>query len=85
MIRRTETSEAAGERAALVEALRSGVNAMADPEIEKRVADYFIKNPSYSRDAIHVAAVACRIRDELAEAGKVRVPTPATKTGSHSH
>ena len=58
---------------------------MADPEIEARVVDHFLKNPSYSRDAIHVAAVACQIRDERAEAGKVRVPTPAKKTISHSH
>ena len=85
MIRRTGTSEVANERAALIAALRSGVTAMADPEIETRVADYFIKNPSYSRDAIHVAAVACGIGDELAEAGMVRVQIPAQKTISHSH
>jgi hypothetical protein len=84
MIRRTETSEATNERTALLEALRSGVTAMADPEIEKRVVDYFTKNPSYSRDAIHVAAVACRIRAELAGAGKARVPIPAQKSVSHS-
>ena len=64
MIRRTETSDTANERAALVEALRSGVKAMADSEIESRVVDYFLKNPNYSRDAVHVAAVACRFQTE---------------------
>ena len=58
---------------------------MADPEIETRVVDYFIKHPSYSRDMVHVAAVACQIRDQLAEAGTVRFPLPAQKTISQSH
>jgi hypothetical protein len=70
MIRRTETSEAVSERAALIAALRSGVTAMADPEIEARVADYFIKNPTFSRDMVHVAAVACRVRDESERASQ---------------
>ena len=37
---------------------------MADSEIESRVVDYFLKNPNYSRDAVHVAAVACRFQTE---------------------
>ncbi len=64
MIRRTETSELISEREALVEALRTGVKAIADPNVEARVVDYFLKNPNYSRDAVHVAAVACRFQAE---------------------
>lgn len=43
-------------RTALPKALRSGVAAMAGPEIEARVVDFFFKNPNYSRDVEHVAA-----------------------------
>jgi hypothetical protein len=65
MIRRKEASETVNEQVALVESLRSGVNVMNDPAVEARVVEYFVKNPSFSRDAIHVAAVACRVREEL--------------------
>lgn len=43
---------------------------MADPEIEARVTEYFLQNPNFSRDAVHVAAVACRFREEAASPRK---------------
>lgn len=50
-----------GEYAALLrEALRSGLRALEDPAVESRVREYFEQNPTFSRDPIHVAAVATR-------------------------
>lgn len=66
MIRRTETAGEADDRALLREALRAGVHALEDTEVEARVREYFLQNPSYSRDAVHVAAVACRFQAEKA-------------------
>ena len=66
MIRRRETAEETDDRALLREALRAGVRALADAESEARVREYFLQNPSYSRDAMHVAAVACRFQAEQA-------------------
>lgn len=43
----------------LIERLREGVAALNDPAIEAKVRDYFERNPNYSCDVIHVAAVAC--------------------------
>ena len=45
-------------------ALRSGLKALDDPTIESRVREYFEKNPTFSRDPVHVAAVACRFAEE---------------------
>ncbi len=85
MIRRTSNESGRDERGQLCEALRGGVEAMNDPAVEARVKEYFLKNPTFSLDMIHVAAVACRVRDELTEAEKVRVPMPTKKTISHWH
>ena len=52
------------------EALGAGVEALNDPDIEARVEAYFRENPTYSRDAVHVAAVACRFKKEKVLAGK---------------
>ena len=52
------------------EALVDGVQAMADPDVEKKVKAYFRDNPASNRDAVHVAAVACRFRREKVLAGK---------------
>ena len=46
------------------EALVAGVQALNDPEIETKVKAYFRDNPAYNRDAVHVAAVACRFKKE---------------------
>jgi hypothetical protein len=46
----------------------AGVAALNDPEIEARVEAYFRDNPGYSRDAVHVAAIACRFKKEQVEA-----------------
>ena len=46
----------------LREALGAGVEALNDPDIEAKVESYFRDNPGYSRDAVHVAAVACRFK-----------------------
>ena len=35
---------------------------MGNPVIEAKVEAYFARHPQYSRDLIHVAAVACRIQ-----------------------
>lgn len=75
MIRRRETAEDTDNRALLREALRAGVRALADTEIEARVREYFEQNPSYSRDAVHVAAVACRFQAE-----RVSVPADLGKS-----
>ena len=75
MIRRRETAEETDDRALLRERLRAGVRALADTEVEARVRDYFLQNPSYSRDAVHVAAVACRFQAE-----KASVPVPLGKS-----
>ena len=66
MIRRRATIEETDDRASLREALRAGVRALADAEIEARAREYFLQNPSYSRDAVHVAAIACRFQAEKA-------------------
>ena len=75
MIRRRETTEDANARTSLQKALRSGVTAMGDAEIEARVVDYFLKNPNYRCDTVHVAAVACRFQVE-----KESLPTPSART-----
>lgn len=49
-------------RKKLAEALGAGVAALNDPEIETRVEAYFRENPTFSRDAVHVAAVACQFK-----------------------
>ena len=54
----------------LKEALVAGVQALNDPEIETKVQAYFRDNPAYNRDAVHVAAVACRFKNEKALADK---------------
>lgn len=51
-------------RQKLKEALGEGVEALRDPEIEKAVESYFRENPTFSRDAVHVAAIACRMKKE---------------------
>lgn len=51
-------------RQKLKEALGAGVEALNHPEIEAKVEAYFRENPSYSRDAVHVAAVACQFKRE---------------------
>ena len=48
---------------------------MGDAEIEARVVNYFLKNPNYSRDAVHVAAIACRFQVE-----KESLPAPSART-----
>jgi hypothetical protein len=50
----------------LKDALRSGVKAMKDADIESRVEAYFRENPDYSRDMVHVAALARRFQQEKA-------------------
>ncbi len=57
-------------RQKLKEALGAGVEALNDPEIERRVEAYFRENPSFSRDAVHVAAVACQFKKEQVMAGR---------------
>ena len=57
-------------RRKLKEAFGEGVEALNDPEIERRVEAYFRENPSFSRDAVHVAAVACQFKKEQVMAGR---------------
>ena len=85
MIDRTKPSSTDRERVALLQALRTGVGTMVDPLVETRLVAHFVKNPNYSRDANQVAAAACRIQNELPEAGKVRVQVPVKNTVSHSN
>ena len=64
MIRRSHTSDANDEFQKLRAALRAGMTALADPNVESRVREYFEDNPGFSRDAVHVAAIACRFATE---------------------
>ena len=57
-------------RQKLKEALGAGVDALNDPEIEKRVEAYFRENPGFSRDAVHVAAIACQFKKEQVMASR---------------
>jgi hypothetical protein len=82
MIRRSHTSDASDDFQKLRAALRAGMTALADPNVEARVRKYFEDNPSFSRDAVHVAVIACRFATE-----KVSPDAPiraATGTSSHS-
>jgi len=76
MLKRSTDHLSAPGHAESLEALRtafdSAIKALDDPEIEQRVRAYFEKNPSFSRDAIHVAAVAC----QLAEQKTLKLPRP---------
>ena len=58
----------------LREALRAGVVAMQDPQIADQVERYFRDHPTYSRDAVHVAAVACRFVLKRGESVSVNEP-----------
>jgi hypothetical protein len=64
MIRRSHTSCANDDFQKLRAALRGGMTALADPNVEARVCKYFEDNPNFSRDAVHVAAIACRFATE---------------------
>ena len=66
----------------LKEALGAGVEALNDPEIETKVEAYFRENPSFSRDAVHVAAIACRFKKEKIMASHCRGGEPRQKTFS---
>ena len=71
-------------RQKLKEALGAGVEALNDPEIEKRVGAYFRDNPSFSRDAVHVAAVACQFKREQVIANRCRDTALRQETCSRS-
>ena len=62
----SQSAEMPGDfyRQKLKEALGSGVEALNDPEIEAKVEAYLRENPSFSRDAVHVAAIACQFKRE---------------------
>ena len=64
MIRRSHTSDESDDFQKLRAALRAGMTALADPNVEARVRKYFEDNPCFSRDAVHVAAIACRFATE---------------------
>ena len=71
-------------RQKLKEALGASVEALNDPEIEKRVEAYFRDNPSFSRDAVHVAAVACQFKKEQVVASLRQDTNPRQETFSRS-
>jgi len=71
-------------RQKLKEALGEGVEALNDPEIEKRVEAYFRDNPSFSRDAVHVAAVACQFKKEQVVASRRQETAPRQEACSPS-
>ena len=71
-------------RQKLKEALGAGVEALNDPEIEKRVEAYFRDNPSFSRDTVHVAAIACQFKKEQVVASRRQETTPRQETCSRS-
>ena len=69
-------------RQKLKEALGAGVEALNDPEIEMKVEAYFRENPSFSRDAVHVAAIACRFKKEKITASHRQGRVPQRETFS---
>ena len=71
-------------RQKLKEALGAGVEALNDPEIEKRVEAYFRENPSFSRDAVHVAAIACQFKKEQVMKSRHRETALRQETCSRS-
>jgi hypothetical protein len=68
MLNRSERRSEPDWTHSLKQALRAGVEAMHDPEIAEQVEQHFRDNPNYSRDAVHVAAIACRCVLERGEA-----------------
>ena len=60
MLKRAASDSEPDWTRSLKDALRAGVFAMQDPLIAEQVERYFRDHPTYSRDAVHVAAVACR-------------------------
>lgn len=60
MLKRSVSNAEPDWTRSLKDALRAGVLAMEDPLIAEQVERYFRDHPTYSRDAVHVAAVACR-------------------------
>ena len=71
-------------RQKLKEALGAGVEALNDPEIEKRVEAYFRENPSFSRDAVHVAAIAFQFKKEQVMASRRQETASRQETFSRS-
>jgi hypothetical protein len=67
MLKRTSSESEPDWTRSLKDALRAGVLAMQDPLIAEQVERYFRDHPTYSRDAVHVAAVACRLVLERGE------------------
>ena len=67
MLKRAASDSEPDWTRSLKDALRAGVLAMQDPLIAEQVERYFRDNPSYSRDAVHVAAVACRFVLKMGE------------------
>lgn len=62
---RTPSVESESDYIALLRAaLHSGLTALGDPLIEARVREYFDQNPTFSRDPVHVAAVACQFAEQ---------------------
>lgn len=51
-------------RQKLVASLGAGVEALKAPEIEAKVIAYYAAHPNDSRNATHVAAIACRFKKE---------------------
>ena len=76
MTRRTQTSYDINEQLDRVESLWAGIGAMADPVVETRVLEHFLRYPSDSRDMVNIAAVACRVRDTLAAEMREEVVSP---------
>jgi hypothetical protein len=54
----TPVAHASEETAKLLHSIAQGAEALRDPEVEARVREYLETNPGYSRDMIHVAAIA---------------------------
>lgn len=71
-------------RQKLKEALGAGVAALNDPEVEAKVESYFRENPTFSRDAVHVAAVACRFKKETITASRGQEASSQRETFSRA-
>ncbi len=89
MIHRTTDARSPGDSSdqkdsitTLLDCLREGVVALQDAQIEAEVRGYFERHPNYSRysrDLIHIAAVASRFQSDKERAAAEQLAPRTTR------
>lgn len=86
MIHRTTDARSTGDSSdrkdsitTLLDCLSEGVVALQDPQIEAEVRGYFERHPNYSRDLIHIAAVASRFQSDKERAAAEQLAPRTTR------